>query len=431
MKKMEPGALRAVYAALICTVFPLVVTPGGYRIIAETKYIAYIVLTALFLAAFIPAAIKNRRSVGKATLVQGLIVGFWLWSLLSALCSPWRSDAFLGGSRYEGWITLTLYCAAFLVISFCGPPEMKRPWLPAAALSLCCLVALLQFLDLNPLWLFPGELRWSGRENVYNGAFLSTIGNADITASVLCTGFAFCWSSAVARRRWLLLLPAAAALAVILISGIRAGLLGAAAGLVLCLPAALASGRKARFRAYGILLAACLLLLLLILLIPLPGTAGELRALLRGQAEDSFGSGRIYIWRNALKLAGERPLLGGGPDTMGNRGLYFEKISDQGVKLRRSIDCAHNEYLNVLVNQGAPALLCLLSALGVTLFRAFQSRSAAAAVLRACLVSYMTDAFFGISMPTNAAFFWLIFGLLAAETGAGPPGDEQNKGAAV
>ena len=421
MNKLKPGAICAVYAALICTVFPLAVAPGGYRCIAETKFIAYVVLTVLFLAALIPAVLKDRRSLRKPYLVQWLIAAFWIWSLVSALASPWRSDAFLGGARYEGWLILTLYCAAFAALSLCASSGgFQRPWLPAAALSVCCIVALLQFFDLNPLWLFPGQLRWSGRETVYNGAFLSTVGNADLTASILCTGFAFCWSLAVARRRWLYLLPAAFALVIILWSGIRAGLLGALAGLALCLPAALAKGRKVRLRSYGILLVVCLLLLMLIRLIPMPGAAGELSALLRGQAEDSFGSGRIYIWKNALRLVGERPLLGGGPDTMGNRELFFEKVTKDGVTIRRGIDCAHNEYLNVLVNQGIPALLLLLAALGVTLFRAFGRTDETAAVLRACLVSYMTDAFFGISMPTNAAFFWLIFGLLAAETGAEP-----------
>ena len=134
--------------------------------------------------------------------------------------------------------------------------------------------------------------------------------------------------------------------------------------------------------------------------------------------EDSFGTGRIYIWRNALHMAAERPLLGGGPDTMGNRGLYFVKTLEDGSELRRGIDCAHNEYLNVLVNQGVPALLCLLSALFFTLVRAFRSEDAAA-VLRAVLVSYMIDALFGISMAANAAFFWLTFGLLVAEAEKG------------
>ena len=432
MTKLRPGAICAVYATHICTVFPLVAAPGGYRCIAETKFIAYIVLTVLFLAALIPAALKDRHSLHRPTLVHWLIAAFWLWSLVSALASPWRSDAFLGGSRYEGWLILTLYCAAFTALSLCASPGcLRRQCLPAAALSVCCIVALLQFFDLNPLWLFPGQLRWSGREIVYNGAFLSTVGNADLTASILCTGFAFCWSLAVARRRWLYLLPAAFALVVIIWSGIRAGLLGALGGLALCLPAALAKERKARLRSYGILLAACLLLLLLIRLIPMPGAAGELRALLRGQAEDSFGSGRIYIWKNALRLAGERPLLGGGPDTMGNRGLFFEKLTEDGVTIRRGIDCAHNEYLNVLVNQGIPALLLLLAALGVTLFRAFGRTDETALVLRACLVSYMADAFFGISMPTNAAFFWLIFGLLAAETEAEPREGNQIAGKSV
>lgn len=431
MKKITPGTLCAVYAALICTAFPLVFWAGGYRCIAETKFVAYIVLTGVFLAAFIPTAAKQRSALRKPALVQWLIAGFWLWSLVSALCSPWISDAFLGGSRYEGWITLTLYCAVFAALSLGGSSRLRRPWLPAAATCVCCAVAMLQFFDLNPLWLFPGELRWSGRESVYNGAFLSTVGNADLTACVLCTGFAFCWSMAVAGKRWLYLLPAAAALAVILFSGIRGGLVGAAGGLAVCLPAALTKDGKARLRIYGILLAGVLLLLLLIWMLPMPGTAGELRAILRGEAEDSFGSGRIYIWRNALRLAKERPLLGGGPDTMGSRGLYFERLNDDGIPLRRGIDCAHNEYLNVLVNQGIPALLCLLAALGVTLWRAFRSGSAAAAVLRACLVSYLLDAFFGISMPTNAAFFWLIFGLLAAETRGRPPDDIKNKGKSV
>ena len=432
MKKiMNPGALCTVYAALICSVFPLVVTPEGYRRIAETKFVAYVMLTGLFLAALIPAALKNRRSLRKLTVVQGLILAFWLWSLVSALFSPWIFDAFLGGSRYDGWITLTLYCAVFLALSLCGSTGFRCPWLPAAALSAGCIVALLQFFDLNPLWLFPGELRWSGKEAAYNGAFLSTVGNADLTACVFCTGFAFCWSMAVTERRWLYLLPASAAFAVILISGIKAGFVGAAGGLALCLPAALTREKKARLRIYGILLALCLVLLLLVYLLPVSGPAGELHDMLHGQVDDSFGSGRIYIWRSAIRLMRERPLLGGGPDTMGNRGLYFEKIGADGLPLRRGIDCAHNEYLNVLVNQGVPALIFLLAALGITLFRAFRSTGTAAVILRACLVSYMLDAFFGISMPANAAFFWLIFGLLAAATAPAPQEDGQSTGKSV
>lgn len=46
------------------------------------------------------------------------------------------------------------------------------------------------------------------------------------------------------------------------------------------------------------------------------GAAGEFHALLHGQAEASFGSGRLRIWQEVLHLIGERPLLGGGPDTL-------------------------------------------------------------------------------------------------------------------
>ena len=45
---------------------------------------------------------------------------------MSALFSPWISDAFLGGSRYEGWITLTLYCNG--EVMNVATPKPKDGW---------------------------------------------------------------------------------------------------------------------------------------------------------------------------------------------------------------------------------------------------------------------------------------------------------------
>ncbi|HBD86136.1 MAG TPA: hypothetical protein DC001_01765, partial [Clostridiales bacterium] len=50
-----------------------------------------------------------------------------------------------------------------------------------------------------------------------------------------------------------------------------------------------------------------------------PGTEGtmyELSQFLHGHIDDSFGSSRILIWRETLGVIAERPLLGGGPDTL-------------------------------------------------------------------------------------------------------------------
>ncbi len=312
-------------------------------------------------------------------------------------------------------ITITLYCAVLLILSRSGIQGRFPLWLPAAVFAVLCIISILQFFDLNPLWLYPGDLRWSGRERIYNGAFLSTIGNADLTSSVLCTGFAFFWPIGIQRRRRYLLLIAALILAVLIASGIRAGLVGASVSILICMPPALPLGRKGVRRVWLCLGILCLCTLLLVYFCPLPGTWGELHEILHGHTEDSFGSSRVYIWKNVWPLVKERPLLGGGPDTLGERGLAFVKTDADGALIRRTIDCAHSEPLNILVNQGLPALLLLAAAWLLTLIRSLRCRTTAAAALRSALIAYVSAACFGIGMPSNAALFWMIWGLLLAE----------------
>lgn len=81
---------------------------------------------------------------------------------------------------------------------------------------------------------------------------------------------------------------------------------------------------------------------------------GEAHEILQGRAEDEFGSGRVFIWKNVWQAVKERPLFGGGPDTLSHRiTAYFERYDEATNIMRRSgIDTAHNEYLNILANQG-------------------------------------------------------------------------------
>ena len=416
MKQWESGRVSELYVTLMCSLFLLAVSPQGYRNIAETKFAVFALLTVLFLLFFfLPRTGSGTIRKGRWHTVHFLIVAYWSWSLLSAVCSPWRLTALLGGERFDGMITITLYCAVLLILSRSGIRGHFRLWLPAAVFVVLCIISILQFLDLNPLWLYPGDLRWSGRERIYNGAFLSTIGNADLTSSVLCTGFAFFWPIGIQRGRRYLLPIAALILAVLIASGIRAGLVGASVSILICLPPALPLGRKGVRRVWLCLAMVCLCLLLFIYLYPLSGTLGELHEMMHGHAEDTFGSGRVYIWKNVWPLVKDRPILGGGPDTLGERGLAFVKIGADGALIRRTIDCAHSEPLNILVNQGLPALLLLAAAWLLTMIRSLRCRTTAAAALRSALIAYATAACFGIGMPSNDALFWLIWGMLLAE----------------
>ena len=403
------------FAAAI--LFLLGVGPAGYRQITGAKLILFYALFGSFLAALAVCAfvrrLRLRRRPGPA---QILVLLYWLATVVSALCSPWRREAILGGARDEGALAVTLYAAVFLALSCFALPKRSMAAVFAAAVTLNCLVCLLQILGLNPLWLYPGDLGWADRGVGYNGAFLGLTGNADYSAAVLSLAFPLCWGAALRLKKPGYLIPAVLSLLVLILGETKGGLLGAACGSVLALPVMLPLEKRARRRLWLGILSGAALGLALVWLLPLPGFLGEAHALLRGDAEDSFGSGRIYIWRNTLPLLRERLLAGGGADTFPHRmTARFTRELEDGRVIQRVIDCAHNEYLNILVNQGLPALLFYLAALVCSLTGWFKRRGGAAAALAGgAVLCYALQAIFGISTPSCSGFFWIFWGLLEA-----------------
>ena len=145
------------------------------------------------------------------------------------------------------------------------------------------------------------------------------------------------------------------------------------------------------------------------------GFLQQAHELLHGRWDDTFGSNRLFIWRQCWALAGETPWFGGGPDTLGLRGLEgFSRYNEAtGSVVAASIDVAHNEYLNILVNQGAFALAAYLTAIGASLVRWWRSPgSRARAIAGAAALFYLIQAFFGISMFLTAPYLWIALAVL-------------------
>ena len=84
------------------------------------------------------------------------------------------------------------------------------------------------------------------------------------------------------------------------------------------------------------------------------GTLHELSEVLHGHVEDSYGSSRVGIWRECLRLFGESPVTGGGPDTLVLRtDMTFSRyVEETGSTLSTHVDNAHCEILSYLVNLG-------------------------------------------------------------------------------
>ena len=150
-----------------------------------------------------------------------------------------------------------------------------------------------------------------------------------------------------------------------------------------------------------------------------PGTGGalyELRNALHGHLEDSYGSSRIRIWRECLRLVPEHPLLGGGPGTLALRvHIDFSRfVPETGRTLRSTVDNAHNIYLGYLVNCGILGLGAYLALLLISLAGAVKRGGALALCLALAVFCAAIHGLFGLGLFLSEPIFWAVLGLLCA-----------------
>lgn len=139
----------------------------------------------------------------------------------------------------------------------------------------------------------------------------------------------------------------------------------------------------------------------------------QAREVLHGRPDDDFGTGRVFVWRSSLSVVGEHPLLGTGPDTFDIAFTPFQAETQQRYNL--VFDKAHNDYIQILVCCGIPALaaylVLLLCAFIPAVGKAFDSPFLFAAL--GAGLSYGVQSFFGVDVPIATPLFWLILGLAA------------------
>ncbi len=151
-----------------------------------------------------------------------------------------------------------------------------------------------------------------------------------------------------------------------------------------------------------------------------PGSAGtvyELNRLLHGQAEDSFGSSRIRIWRACLALVPARPLLGYGPGMLAaHLDIEFSRfVPETGETLRSFADNAHNVYLAALVNTGALGLAALLAQLALAGKRAAERLGEPLlCALTLGLGCAAVHGLFGLGLCLSQPLFWIALGLVCS-----------------
>ena len=145
--------------------------------------------------------------------------------------------------------------------------------------------------------------------------------------------------------------------------------------------------------------------------------SNETKEVAKGNFDDSYGTSRMFIWKNTLRIVPNYLLHGVGIDNFcfafgdGEKMLYHETS-----KAVTYVDKAHNEYLQKLVCEGVFSVITYISMLFIifisSLKRIFKDGNCVVMVLFLPFVGYCIQAFFNISVIEVAPIFWIVCGLL-------------------
>ena len=130
--------------------------------------------------------------------------------------------------------------------------------------------------------------------------------------------------------------------------------------------------------------------------------------------EDSLGTDRIEIWKMTIKLLKMHPVFFFFFDNL-RRSLAID-CTDEFYAYGEAHNCvpdkAHNEYLQIAVTLGIPALVIYISFISIILIPKLKNmnKEKKALIYTLCISSYLIQAFFNISTIGVAPLFWMILG---------------------
>jgi len=400
------------FIMVIIAVSPFMYFPNEISYSSLPRFLFLLLLTvAISITMFLRKSKENYPTIFE----DKLLLLYLLLIMLSTAFSYNHLYSLIGYSnRFEGLITLIMYFFVFFITyrNF----EFSNKYFRIFIIStiLLSLYGIIQYFGYDPM---PQELaRVTFVERSH-----STFGNPNFYGTYLTLVLPIAAFAYMKTGTLVYLIATGSVYFSLLTSFTRSGWVGSffAFGIVLY------SAVKKKFnRKYIFLLIVMLLVITAVVEIESEGrvisrllsiTEDAGKVFEQADGYEDAGANRIFIWKRVIPLILERPLLGFGPETLGE--VFSERHMDEVVEeYGREIIFykAHNEYLHIAVTTGVPSLIIYLIFVFSILKRAYRYRNKNIMIipLMASIIGYLIQAFFNLSIITVAYIYWAFLGIL-------------------
>ena len=137
----------------------------------------------------------------------------------------------------------------------------------------------------------------------------------------------------------------------------------------------------------------------------------EIHELLHGNFDDTFGTYRVFLWKRTIKLIGEYPLIGSGPDTFVIRFMAKYTNDIMAIGPLTLNDTAANVYLTMIINIGVLGLVNYLSFIFVQIKDGIKNMNDNSKVLLIGIICYLIQDIFNLSLVITTPVLWILMAI--------------------
>lgn len=416
--------LTSVYLYALITFHLLFFGFNRYHRIFEYKVFSFVSISLLYILSIAICRFRQKHEKAEPSRTISatyIFVAFYMLSTtFSALTSPHFPYTVFGATRFEGAFSITIYGICFILVSKFAIPTKRMLSVFSVSLTVFSVLCIFQLLGFNPLSLYPDGMNFYDSGIRYSNAFLGTIGNTNLVGAFICLALPFLCVMVISgkkTKRFFLLIPIVLLTIIVLRMGVLSTVIAILACIIISIPFVFKFNKITTMFYFGAIILLCMCVITILYFYDIGvDFLHELHLILNGRISESFGSGRVRIWKKVVSVISEAPFFGKGPDTM----IYEEfapfrtYYSELGTFKQTRIDVAHNELLNILYHQGIFGLVFYVGFVICIFFKWIKNYKKSPVILALGLsfICYLIQSLFTFSMCITAPYFWCCAALI-------------------